>query len=500
MTLLRALRRTVDSFAVKLGILLVVFFSVPMILYDQFEEADRQQRTLLLDSVQRQGNLVAQALVPLLSAFDAAAVPRVRQTIERMAQPDVSIKLMLRPSNEANRNSFFYIASVPAVPVDYLQEERAELIETGVLDRLADTCGGGRPLAVEYTNPKGQVEVLTSLTPIDAPMGCWVVITAHATDGIVGQSLARPYWQMPEVRFAGAVYLTLALVVLWLFTSVWRNIRGFAGVARRIRKDPGTQRSFSEMNRVPELNDVARSFDDMVRDLRGTAETMRRTAEENAHAFKTPIAVISQSIEPLKRSIPADDLRGRRSLDLIERSVQRLDVLVNAARRIEETVADLLNPPRTPLNLSALLEDIVDEYQENARTTGDRRVVGRIDRNIPVRVGADMIETVMQNLLDNALSFTRPGTEVTVTATVADGRVRVLVDDQGPGVPPGDLERIFERYVSIRDDSQRMPGAGNFGIGLWIVRRNIEAAGGLIRAENRKEGGLRMAVELPLAR
>ena len=145
MTLLRALRRTVDSFAVKLGILLVVFFSVPMILYDQFEEADRQQRTLLLDSVQRQGNLVAQALVPLLSEFDAAAVPRVRQTIERMAQPDVSIKLMLRPSNEANRNSFFYIASVPAVPVDYLQEERAELIETGVLDRLADTCGGGRP-------------------------------------------------------------------------------------------------------------------------------------------------------------------------------------------------------------------------------------------------------------------------------------------------------------------------------------------------------------------
>ena len=76
----------------------------------------------------------------------------------------------------------------------------------------------------------------------------------------------------------------------------------------------------------------------------------------------------------------------------------------------------------------------------------------------------------------------------------------ISVSDQGPGVPPGDLERIFERYVSIRDESQRMPGAGNFGIGLWIVRRNIEAAGGLIRAENRKEGGLRMAVELPLAR
>ncbi|GGB54362.1 hypothetical protein GCM10011505_39150 [Tistrella bauzanensis] len=500
MTLLRALRRTVDSFAVKLGILMVVFVSVPMILYDQFQEADRQQRALLLDSVQRQGNLVAQALVPLLSQFDAAAVPQVRRTIERMAQPDVSIKLLLRPTGGAATDAFFYIASVPTVPVDYLQEERAELIETGVLDRLADTCGGGRPLAVEYTNPNGQVEVLTSLTPIDAPMGCWVVITAHATDSIVGQSLARPYWQMPEVRFAGAVYLTLALVVLWLFTSIWRNIRGFAGVARRIRKNPSTERSFSDMNRVPELNDVAGAFDDMVRDLRGTAETMRRTAEENAHAFKTPIAVIAQSVEPLKRLIPEDDLRARRSVDLIERSVQRLDVLVNAARRIEETVADLLNPPRKALNLSALVEDIVDEYQENAHTIGDRRVVGRIDRNVMVRVGDDMIETVMQNLLDNALSFTRPGTEVTVSLTAVGGQAQVMVEDRGPGVQPADLERIFERYVSIRDEGQRMSGAGNFGIGLWIVRRNVEAAGGRIRAENRKDGGLRMTVELPLSR
>jgi two-component system sensor histidine kinase ChvG len=82
------------------------------------------------------------------------------------------------------------------------------------------------------------------------------------------------------------------------------------------------------------------------------------------------------------------------------------------------------------------------------------------------------------------------------------------VDDEGPGVDPANLDRIFERYFSHREPGRGMPedeaaahqaGAAHFGIGLWIVRRNIEAFGGRVRAENRPTGGLRMTVALPLA-
>src|SRR3546814_10820427 len=72
-------------------------------------------------------------------------------------------------------------------------------------------------------------------------------------------------------------------------------------------------------SRIPELKDVAEDFDRMVRTLREGAEAIRRTAEENAHSFKTPIGIIMQSLEPLKRALPHDDRRARRSLEIIEK-------------------------------------------------------------------------------------------------------------------------------------------------------------------------------------
>jgi two-component system, OmpR family, sensor histidine kinase ChvG len=113
---------------------------------------------------------------------------------------------------------------------------------------------------------------------------------------------------------------------------------------------------------------------------------------------------------------------------------------------------------------------------------------------------ADLIETAIENILDNAVSFTPPNGTIRVR-TRRDGKMaRVVIEDEGPGVAPDRLRRIFERYYSVRPASAAngaKNGAVNFGIGLWIVRRNIEAMGGHVYAENRREGGLRMVVELP---
>src|SRR3546814_12922456 len=97
-------------------------------------------------------------------------------------------------------------------------------------------------------------------------------------------------------------------------------------------------------SRIPELKDVAEDFDRMVRTLREGAEVIRRTAEENAHSFKTPIGIIMQSLEPLKRELPHDDRRARRSLALIEKAVARRDGLVAAGRGIDGTTGELVNP------------------------------------------------------------------------------------------------------------------------------------------------------------
>jgi two-component system sensor histidine kinase ChvG len=121
---------------------------------------------------------------------------------------------------------------------------------------------------------------------------------------------------------------------------------------------------------------------------------------------------------------------------------------------------------------------------------------------VVVRAGDDLVETVIENVIDNAIEASPEGGEIEVELLREDGWAGLVVRDRGPGVADADLERIFERYVSLRRD--RIGGGAeardaHLGIGLWVVRRNLQAVGGEIRAENRDGGGLTVVMRLPLA-
>jgi two-component system sensor histidine kinase ChvG len=110
---------------------------------------------------------------------------------------------------------------------------------------------------------------------------------------------------------------------------------------------------------------------------------------------------------------------------------------------------------------------------------------------------------VLENIFDNAIEVSPNGSKIIVELRSVQNRAELAVLDRGPGVPHGELTRIFERYVSLRSkpkpsedgDDEASP---HMGIGLWIVRRNLQAIGGSIRAENRPDGGLAMVMRFPL--
>ena len=112
----------------------------------------------------------------------------------------------------------------------------------------------------------------------------------------------------------------------------------------------------------------------------------------------------------------------------------------------------------------------------------------------------EMIETVLENLIDNAASFSAPGGKILVHLTREGAFAHLSVSDEGPGVPEGQLDRIFDRYYSERRaETTGENHSSYFGIGLWIARRNVEAMGGTIAAENRAPRGLAVHIRLPLA-
>lgn len=487
------------SFATKLALLVTIFFSVPIILYAQFREGDKERGDLLTESLQTQGRLIARSLDPMLSTVDGESLRGLGETLARLGSGEIlKIRVLLRPKDQV-ASGFFIVASQPATGNEYLDRERQELSEAGILDFLENSCEGNRTLARRYINPAGEEEVLASVVPVDTEAGCWAVITSHTTEDWLGAALDQPYWQTPQVRVAAAIYILMALIVLSLFLGIWRSLVRFGRLAREIRTGGPGDRSFAALNSLPELSAVAHEFDSMVESLDASALSIRRAAEENAHAFKTPIAIISQSLEPLRRAAGGEDKRSIRAIELIERAIGRLDALVSAARQMDEMSAELIDPPRERTELSTLVEAMLDAYAESFEAK-NLRVVRLIEPEIFVLVGSDLLETVMENLLDNAIDFSPSSGELTVGLARQRRMVTLIVADRGPGVDPNDLDRIFERYFSFRtakDTGEHIGEGENFGIGLWLVRRNIEAVGGTVRAENRPEGGLAISIALP---
>lgn len=494
-------RRRERSLTSKLVLLVVVFIAVPVAVYYTFLQADLERRQLLVSNVQEQGRLVALGLEPLLRQTDPSPLIALGDSLARFANRNTRIKVLFRPTGEAGVASFFYVASAPPVPSAFLQQERDELVRQGILDTVSVTCTGNLPLANRYRDPEGREEVLTSITPVLTEAGCWAVIVSHPLESLLGATLDQPYWMRFEVRVAAGIYLAMALLTLLVFLSIRRSVLRFRALARDLRTGTAGDRSFVSQNEVSELTGVAEEFDRLVRTLKASADSIRRAAEDNAHAYKTPIAIMRQSLEPLKRLMPPSETRGRRALHVLETSIERLDQLVSTARRMDETVAELLDPPRQRVDLSRLMERMAMAYVGVCEGRGVKLKTA-IDRDVAVRASDDLLETVLENVLDNAVSFSPYGGELSIALRRRGNRAEITVEDDGPGVPSEDLERIFERQFSKRPDQADGDGNGqtlHAGIGLWIVRRNVEAIGGNVHAENVSGGGLALRLQLPVA-
>ena len=490
--------------------LAVIFVLVPLFLYLQFSKAHQDSQELLLNSVRDEGRVISKSLLPLLETAECGeSLSEIGHYLARFAGEVTTIKVLLAPGSACpGHDGFYYVASWPAVAPSNLEAEQDTLSRQGVLDRLAQNCRDELPFSLIYHRPTGGAEIITAVTPLSTAAGCWAVIASFSADAYPSAHLGEPYWATPPVIVAALIYLAMAVITFATLLSVHRGLRRFAERARRIRDQGPDAGSFGGRKGLPELAEVAAEFDRMVDALHHSAADIRRTAEDNAHAFKTPIAVIRQSIEPLRRVLPSDNQRAQRAIGVVEHSLDRLDGLVASARSLDEATADLIAKPRVPVDLGGVvgrLTQIRSAVLASREVTiilasHDLTITADLLPGLFVLGTEEMIETVVENLIDNAVSFSPRGSEILVHLTRDGPFAHLAVSDQGPGVPAGQLDRIFDRYYSERRAEVTSESASSyFGIGLWIARRNVEAMGGTIEAENRSPRGLAVHIRLPLA-
>lgn len=214
-----------------------------------------------------------------------------------------------------------------------------------------------------------------------------------------------------------------------------------------------------------------------------------------SHELRTPLTTIKGFASTLRQPDVAWDEASRQEfLTEIEQRADELGKLITDLLDASRLESGGLGPrERTRIRPASLVKRGVDRVRGLLE---ERRIILKVARDLPpILVDAVQIERVIANLVENAAKYSPPRTSICINGGVADGELELRVEDEGPGIPPEDLDRVFEKFFRSRSGESSIPGTG---LGLAISRRIVEGHGGRIWAENRQEGGARLIVRLPL--
>jgi two-component system phosphate regulon sensor histidine kinase PhoR len=230
-----------------------------------------------------------------------------------------------------------------------------------------------------------------------------------------------------------------------------------------------------------------------VTDLRRTDQIRRDFVANVSHELRTPLTAIRGYADALADD-SEDPASRQKFLEIIQRHAARMERLVKDLLRLALLDAGTEALDCATVDVAALAAGVVDDL---APAAAARHLTVKVEASDAVRTAtadAAKVHDILRNLLENAINYTRERDVVTVTATIVEGALQLVVADNGPGIPPEDLGRVFERFYRV-DKSRGRPGGT--GLGLAIVKHLAELHGGTARVENQAAGGARFEVRLP---
>lgn len=226
---------------------------------------------------------------------------------------------------------------------------------------------------------------------------------------------------------------------------------------------------------------------------------LERTREEFvanvSHELRTPLSLIKGYAETLLDGAKDNPEVSTRFLQTIDRNAERLKLLIEDLLVISELESGRVKLNLQAVNLRNVVEKVLADFK--ARAGAKDIQLAHTAPEMSLRADPDRLEQVLFNLVDNAIKYGRSGGKVTVGARIADMQFgEVFVQDDGPGLPPEALERVFERFYRV--DKARSRDQGGTGLGLSIVKHIVQSHGGKVRAVSQPGHGATFSFTLPL--
>lgn len=300
--------------------------------------------------------------------------------------------------------------------------------------------------------------------------------------------------------------LVLGLTVLlsvFLARTIARPVQRLARAAEQVHAGRGRRVEIPDFTaRRDEIGELSGSLRDMTDALYRRIDAIERFAADVAHELRNPLTSLRSAVETLE--LAKDQNQKRRLMEIVYADVGRIDRLISDISDASRLDAELSRAESEEVDVKAMLSALAEVYRNTRGMDGPGapRLVLSLPEGKPLKVRGleGRLGQVFRNLLDNALSFSPPDGSIAVTATLDRGMVVVHVDDDGPGIPPENLGRIFERFFTERPPQETF--GEHSGLGLAICKQIVEAMHGSIEAGNRtdREGkvlGARFTVRLP---
>lgn len=381
------------------------------------------------------------------------------------------------------------------------RQKRRAALRRNLKGDIRKALEGGEMLGQRYT--EDDALIVTVSLPVKRVQQVLGVVTVESSD-VEAIVKAERKALAPII---GLAFLATLLSSLALTLFVTRPMRRLARAAELVTRSSENRGSIPDLSRRrDEIGDLSTVMRDMTQGLYSRIDDIANFAADVAHEIKNPLTSIRSASDTLR--VAKTDKQREKLIQIIQQDVSRMDRLITDISKASKVDANLARDTAQTLNIGEVLANITEFYEQTR--SGDRALVKNVTKLSPeapvfIRAFETPFAQVLRNLIDNALTFSDVDGEVRLGADVKmrgdKGLVVIVVEDDGPGIPPDNLETVFDRFYTQRPKGARF--GSHSGLGLAICRQIITAHKGRIWAENRvdldnaKVLGARFVIEVP---
>lgn len=418
------------------------------------------------------------------------------EALARLAQqamvvnPTVEIYLLDRDGNILGHG----------VPPDSLELRRVDL------GPVQAWVAGGVEMPFKGTDPRnaGKLKIFSASPVMDGDelQGYLYAILGGQTYDDLAHSVQESYVQKVSLGASIAIVLAAFLVGFLVFAMLTQRLRRLtrdvqrfteSGINDAVAVQPDSGRDeIGQLSRA--FSSMASTIKDQFESLKETDRVRRELISNVSHDLRTPLSSMHGYVDTLLiKNDTLEPEERKRYLEITRRHTQRLGQLVGDLFELSKLESAQVQPELERFSLAELLHDVAQEFELDASARGIAIKVDTHESTAQVQADIGLMQRVLENLLRNALEYTPRGGQITVSLAPHPDRVAVSVADTGCGIPPEDIEHIFDRFYRAEANAR----GGSTGLGLAIVKRILDLHGSRITVESAVDKGTTFAFDLP---